>query len=240
MMERIVDASPRRLARAAGALYLLTLLTGFIAQFLISARLVTPDASTTAANLAAHRQAFEWGFTVYLIEMACQIAMTALFYNLLEPVSRSLSLLTAALGLVGCTIKTLGRIFYLAPMLVLTPGSASGAFPREQLQALAQLSLQANDLAAGTALAFFGFAALVKGYLIIRSTFLPRVLGMLSIVAGVAWLTFLSPALGNRAFPIIMPLGLLAAGAHILWLLVVGVNEPRWREQASAAGVRLS
>lgn len=240
MMERIADASPRRLARAAGVFYLLTILTGIVAQFVISARLVAGDAPTTAANLVAHRQEFELGFTFYLIEMGCQVVMTALFYALLEPVSRSLSLVAAFLSLVGCAIKTLGRVFYLAPLLVLHSGSASSAFPPEQLQSLAQLSLQANDLAAGTALAFFGFTALVKGYLIVRSTFLPRVLGVLTLLAGAAWLSFLSPTLGNRVFPTIMLLGLVGSGAQILWLLVFGVNEPRWREQASAAGVRLS
>ena len=83
---------------------------------------------------------------------------------------------------------------------------------------------------------FFGFYALLKGYLIVRSTFLPRILGVLGILGGLGWLTFLSRPLGDRLFPYLAVLGFLRAAAQILWLLVFGVNEQRWKEQASAAG----
>jgi len=108
-------------------------------------------------------------------------------------------------------------------------------FSPGQLQALALLFLKVNDRGAGIALAFFGFYALLTGYLIIKSTFLPRILGVLSVVAGIGWLTFLDPPLGYRLFPYLAAFGLLGAAALIFWLLVFGVNEQRWKEQASAA-----
>ena len=236
-MERIAKASPRFKARITGVLYLLTMVTGIFAQGFISGRLVVEgDAAATATNILTHRGLFELGFTVYLIEMACQIAITALFYDLLKPAGRSVSLVAAFLGLAGCVIKTFGRLFYIAPLFVLGGASYLSVFSPEQLQALALLFLKVNDRGAGIALAFFGFYALLTGYLIIRSTFLPRILGVVSVVAGVGWLTFLYPPLGYRLFPYIAPFGLLGALALILWLLVVGVNEQRWKEQASAAG----
>jgi hypothetical protein len=178
---------------------------------------------------------FESGFTVYLIEMACQIAFTALFYDLLKPASRSVSLVAAFLGLAGCVIKTFSRLFFIAPLLVMGGERYLTVFSPEQLQALALLFLKVNDRGAGIALAFFGFYALLTGYLIIKSTFLPRFLGVWSMVAGVGWLTFLYPPLGYTLFSYIAPLGLLGALALIFWLLVFGVNEQRWKEKACAA-----
>jgi hypothetical protein len=104
-----------------------------------------------------------------------------------------------------------------------------------QLQALALLFLKVNDRGAAVALVFFGFYALLSGYLIVRSTFLPRILGALSVFGGLGWLTFLYLPLGYHLFPYIAVLGLLGAASLILWLLVFGVNEQRWKEQASAA-----
>ena len=99
---------------------------------------------------------------------------------------------------------------------------------------LALLFLKVNDHGAAIALVFFGFYALLTGYLTVRSTFLPRILGVFGIFGGVGWLSFLYPPLGYHLFPYIAALGTLGAVALIVWLLVFGVNEQRWKEQASA------
>jgi Domain of unknown function (DUF4386) len=109
-------------------------------------------------------------------------------------------------------------------------------FSAEQLQALALLFLKVNDRGAGMALVFFGFYALLTGYLIIKSTFLPRILGVVSVLGGLGWLSFLYQPLAHRLFPYVVALALLGSLAEILWLLVFGVNEQRWKEQASAVG----
>jgi len=84
-------------------------------------------------------------------------------------------------------------------------------------------------------LIFFGFYCLLIGYLIFRSTFLPGILGVLMAIGGLGWLTFLSPALASRLSPYNLAPGILGEGSLTLWLLVVGVNVQRWKEQASAA-----
>jgi Domain of unknown function (DUF4386) len=235
MMERIAEASPRLQARITGVFYLLTMLTGIFAQGFVSARLVVDgDATATAANILTHRGLFQLGFAVYLIEMACQIAMTALFYDLLKPAGRSVSLLAAFLGFAGCVIKTFSRVFFIAPLFVLGGAHYLSVFSAEQLQALALLFLNVNDNGAAMALVFFGFYALLTGYLIIRSTFLPRILGVVSVLGGLGWLSFLYLPLGYRLFPYIAGFGILGAASLIVWLLVFGVNEQRWKEQASA------
>jgi hypothetical protein len=238
MSHQIRESSPRLKARITGVLYLLTILTGIFAQGFVSERLVVSgDAAATATNILTHKIFYELGFTFYLIEMACQIAVTALFYDLLKPVNGSLSLVAAFLGLAGCIIKMVSRLFYIAPLLVVGGAHYLNVFDHKQLQALALLFLNVNDRGAGIALAFFGFYALLTGWLIIRSTFLPRILGVLSIVGGLGWLTFLYPPLGYRLFLYLAVFGILGAATLILWLLVFGVNEQRWREQARAAAL---
>ena len=236
MTARIAETSPRLKARITGALYLVTILTGVFAQGFVSGTLVVDgDAATTATNILAHKGLFHLGFAVFLIEMACQVAITALFYDLLKPAGRSVSLVAAFLGLAGSTIKTFSRVFFIVPLFVLGGAHYLSVFSVEQLQALALLFLKVNDRGAGMALVFFGFYALLTGYLIIRSTFLPRILGVLSVVGGFGWLSFLYLPLGHLAFPYVAVFALLGAGALIVWLLVFGVNEQRWTEQAGGA-----
>ena len=235
-VNRIAETSPQLKARIAGVFYLLTVLAGIVAQGFISERLVVfGDAAATATNILNNETLFRLGFAVYLIEMACQITMTALFYDLFKPVSRSQSLLAAFFSLTGCVVKTFTRVFYIAPLLVLGGEPYLSVFNTQQSQALALLFLKVNEQGAGIALAFFGFATLIKGYLIFKSTFLPRALGVLGILAGLGWLSFLYPPLAYRVLPFILVLGLVGAILQIFWLLVFGVNEQRWKEQASAA-----
>ena len=145
-------------------------------------------------------------------------------------------MVAAFLGLTGCVIKTFSRVFFIAPLFILGGAHYLSVFSAEQLKALALLFLKVNDRGAGVALVFFGFYAILTGYLIIRSTFLPRILGVLSVIGGFGWLTFLYPPLGGRLFPFIAIFALLGAALLIVWLLVKGVNEQRWKEQADAVG----
>jgi hypothetical protein len=234
--ERVEKTSLRSLARTTGVLYLLTIVTGIFSAGYVSGKLiVNGDAAATAANIHAHPGLLQLGFAVYLIEMACQVAITALFYVLLKPAGRSISLAAAFLGLTASIIKTFSRVFFIAPLFILGDAHYLSVFTAEQLQALALLFLKVNDRGAGIALVFFGFYAILTGYLIIKSTFLPRILGMLSVLGGLGWLTFLYPPLGGRLFPFLAIFAILGAASLIVWFMVYGVNEQRWKEQAGAA-----
>src|SRR5947208_2846815 len=85
-------------------------------------------------------------------------------------------------------------------------------------------------------LVFFGFYCLLIGYLIFRSTFLPRALGVLMAFGGLGWLTFLSPALAKVLSPYNLAPGILGEGVLTLWLLVSGLTAARWTDQESALG----
>jgi hypothetical protein len=107
-MGRAAELSPKTRARLIGVLFLLTMVGGGFAQgFVAGSIIVSGDASTTAGNILAHETQYRLGVALYLVEMACQIAMTVLFYELLRPASRTASAMALAFGLIGCTIKTL-------------------------------------------------------------------------------------------------------------------------------------
>lgn len=169
MTERIARSSPQFKARLAGGLFLVTILLGVFAQGFIAERLIVfGDAAATAANILTHRGLFQLGFTIYLIEMACQVATAVLFYQLLKPVNRTVALLALFLEVTGCIIKTFARVFYIAPLFVLGRPAALAGFSAEQLQSVALILLKVNDQGAGAALGFFGFSTLLSGYLVFR------------------------------------------------------------------------
>jgi hypothetical protein len=96
------------------------------------------------------------------------------------------------------------------------------------------LLLKVNDYGAATALAFFGFSTILDGYLVFRSTFLPWWLGVIGMIVGLGWLTFIYPPLGYSLFMISALLGLLAAITKIFWLIVYGVDEAKFRAVEAA------
>ena len=236
-LDRTAEMSPRTKGRFAGALYLLYIIAGIYAQAFVSDRLVVlSNAATTSANILANQFTYRLGFTVYLLEMAGQVATLVLFYQLLKPVSRTGAMLAAAFELIGCGIKIFSRLFYFAPLLVLAGGASHlSAFSREQLDSISLLLLKINDYGAAIALAFFGFSTLLQGWLIYRSGFLPRWLGVIAMIGGCGWLTFLSPPLGMRIFLYVALFALLGVALTIGWLLTVGIDEVRWRERALQA-----
>ena len=156
-------------------------------------------------------------------------------YEVLKPVNRSLSLLAAFFSLVGCAIGAVACVFDVVPFVLLKGGQIANIFTAEQLQALTLVVLNARVQANNFGLVFFGLHCFGVGYLIFRSSFLPRVIGALMMFAGLGWLTFLFPPLANSLAPYNMIPGGIGELSLTLWLLVKGVDVPRWKKQASGA-----
>ncbi|MFZ0960915.1 MAG: DUF4386 domain-containing protein [Terriglobia bacterium] len=233
-MKEWIREATRPKARIAGFIYLLNFLTGVVA--VPGFKLVVSDnATATAANILAHQPLYRLGFAALLINVVIYVAVTVLFYDLFKPVNRSLSLVAAFFSLVGCAVQALACLFYLAPLVVLGGSQYLSVFKVEQLHALALMSFELYGQAYNIGLVFFGFYCLLIGYLIFRSTFIPRILGVMMALAGLAWLTFLSPPLANYLLPYNLAVGALMELSLTLWLLAMGVNVERWREQARAA-----
>jgi hypothetical protein len=235
MVERIADASPRPRARITSVVYLFYFLAAVAEIVFLKGLVVNGDPASTANNILAHQPLFRLGLATGLIATACYVAVTALFYDLFKPVNRNLSLLAAFFSLVGCAILAFASLFQLAPLVVLGGGQYLSVFKVEQLRALASLFLELYSLTVSICFVFFGVYCLLIGYLIFRSSFLPRILGVLMAFAGLGWLTFLFPPLADYLASYNLALGFLAELALMLWLLVMGVDVQRWQEQARAA-----
>jgi hypothetical protein len=199
---------------------------------------VSGDAATTAANILAHTTIFQLGFAGNLIAIATYIAVTALFYVLFRPVNRTVSLLAAFLSLSGCVILAVGTVFYISPLVLLGGANASSAFTVAQVQANALMLFRLYGQSFNLSFVFFGFYCLLIGYLTLKSTFLPRILGAGMMLAGLCWLTFLWPPLMQLVSSYIL-LGGIGELALAGWMLAAGVNSERWNEQAAAAASRL-
>ena len=239
MTRRIAVTSPRFKARMAGGLWLLYISMAGLADFARRGLVVNGDAAATATNILAHEPLFRLGFAADLLAIACYIAVTVLLYALFKPVNRTVSLMAACFSLGGCIIQGFGCLFQFAPLLVLGGTQHSSVFKVEQLQALAYIFLKLYSQAYSIALVFFGFFSFLIGYLIFKSTFLPRILGVLMAVAGTGGLIFLSPSFGAKYLPYIVAAD-IGEILLILWLLVFAVNAERWKAQASAAGIGVS
>lgn len=237
MVERIPESSPRFKARMAGVFQLLEAITaGSPGVFILGRLVVDGNAAVTAANILGHERLYWLGFVSLLIGVVFHVAWAFLMYELLKPVNRSVSLLAAFVILVCCAIQAITNLFYLAPLLILQSGSSLSAFTPEQLQALALLFLKLNQYAFNINLVFFGLWCVLTGYLIFRSTFLPRILGVLLVIDGLGFVTYLYPPLAYHLFiPYIAVASALGEIPLELWLIVMGVNVQRWKGQAGAA-----
>jgi len=170
-----------------------------------------------------------------MLEMVAQVAVSVLFYDLLKPVNRSIARLTAVIGVTGSGIKTMARLFYYAPLLLLGGASYLATFSQPQLDAMALTFIRINSQGAAIGIIFFGFETLLRGWLIFQSGFLPRFLGVLSMIGAVGWLTYLWPPLGNQVFIVVALFAIVGVIATSGWLFIRGVDDGRWRARAELA-----
>jgi len=222
----IATSSPALKARIAGLWYLLTTLMGVITS------LAGGGFTTTVDSI---RQPSFWlGYAADLGMVICYVVVTALFYHLFKPVNRRLSLLAVFFSLMGCAVQASINVFHFAALTLLGGAPDLNIFNAAQLRVLASMFLELFNRGFGIAMVFFGCYCVLIGYLIFKSAFLPRVLGVLMAFSGVACLTFLIPPLAHTLYPYNLAVDGLGEIALTLWLLVMGVNPQRWKQQAGA------
>lgn len=243
---RAVEASPQTYARIGGALYLYIIVAALFAEAFVRGRLiVSGDATATATKILGSETLFRAGLAGEMLTCACDIALALILYVLLKPVSRNLALLGAFFRLVFVAIYSVAKLFEIAALVALNGNDALKAFDPRQLHALAYLSLRVHSLGYGASLLFFGFCCILFGHLIYRSGYLPRTLGALLVLAGYCYIAFslaqmMAPAFAGRVlFPWLMLPAFPAELGLALWLLVKGVDLPKWEERTGQTGPSL-
>jgi hypothetical protein len=228
-------------ARIAGVLFLLSFVAGGFGEAYVPSKLiVSADAAATAKNIVASVSLFRLGYVGHLVEALCDVGLTWAFYVLLRPVHRELALLTAFLRLISTAGFAMAEVLYFAASRILGGADYLKTFSPDQLNTLALLSIKVSSFGQGVFSMFYGVASIFLGYLIFRSSFLPKVLGVLLALSGLGFVTstFVSVLAPARASPIFfMPMA-LAGLLLMLWLLVKGVDVPKWRESAALAESR--
>ena len=227
---------PRLLARIAGALYLIITGCALFAYLYVRGQvIVTDDMAQTAANFVAHEQLYRLGFAAAVIVVICNLPLGLAFFELLKVVNPRLALLALVFIIASTTLEAVNLFNYIEPLFTFSLPEYVRAFNPEQLQALARGPIRMFGYAFSVSLTFFGVFCALIGFLIFRSKFFPPILGLLMIVAGLTyWINSFRLFL-SLPIPYIQWVTLIAELSLALWLLVVGVNEAKWRAQADQA-----
>jgi len=227
---------PQHYARIGGALYLFIIVAAMFGESFVRGELiVSGNAAATADRIVGHEALFRSGLVAEMLTCVCDVTLALILYVLLRPVSQSIALLGAFFRLVFVAIYGVAKLFEIAALVVLTNKSLAG-IPSEQVHALAYAALAVHTFGYGASLLFFGCGLTCVGYLIYRSGYLPRTLGALLLVAGVAYVLYSLTQMqapgfaGQWLFPWLLLPGFVSELGLSLWLLVRGVDLPIWRE----------
>jgi len=220
---------PITYAKYAGLLYFIIIVFGISSEvFIRSSLIVTGDANATASNILASQSLFRIGFVFDSIMLLADVAIAIVFYILLRPVSKILSLTAAAFRLMQAAILGFNLLNYYVALLLLSGTGYVAALQDEDLNSLAMFFLDMHSHGYDLGLIFFAASNLILGYLVIKSRYFPVFLGYGLIGAALVYLVgsyarFVFPNYVSLIEPMyIIPL--IAELSFCLWLLVKGVK----------------
>ena len=232
MITHTAEISPLVRARVAGFLYLIAnIFAPFTLLYLPSRFIVRGDAAATANNVIASESLFRFGIVGNLFTFIANIFLALALYQLLKVVNKNMAALMVILFLVGVPIAMLNELTQLAILQLLGGADYLKAYPTDQLQALAYLLLRLHDQGLLIAHIFFGLWLLPMGYLVFKSGFIPKIVGVLLVIAGVGYVVQSFAAFLGYNVNIILFTG-LGELVFLLWLLIKGVNVEQWKKRA--------
>lgn len=233
----------QKYARLAGFLYLLVIILGLFGEAVVRTRLVVSgDAAATASNILAAELLWRLGIAGQWLLLLCAVGLTLLWYVLLRPAGKQLTLLVVFFALISLAVESVSALHLQMTLAPLKSAALAHAADPSLAGTMAYLSIVAHAQAFGLALVFFGVECLIVGHLIRKSGYLPRIVGILMQVAGICYLInsfsmALSPALQDVLFPLILVPSFIGESVFCLWLLIKGVDTAAWHSKAKEAAV---
>lgn len=235
--------SPQVYARLGGVLYLIIIVGGIFGELFVRGTLVAwGDPTATANNIIGSQLLWRIGIAGDLIMYVSDVGLMLVFYRLLRPVNKDLALLALLFHLIQTVVLIANKIILLIPLLLLADADYLKALDPSQLHTLAYLSIKLHACGLSVGLIFFGFACLLYGRLIYKSGYLPRFLGILMHIAGLAYLTdsfavLVAPTFDAMISPGVLIPALIAELTLCLWLHREGRRCPEM-ESTHGAGCR--
>jgi len=223
--------SSRVLSRTGGFLYLYIIVAALFGEIVTRDRLIVRgDAAATAANILGSETLFRVGLAGELLTCVCDVAITMILYVLFRSVNGPLALLAAFQRLTFVGVYASSKLFLVAAVILLGGAEYLEVFEPQQLNALAYLSIRLHGQGYGLSLIFFGVHCALLGYLIYRSGFAPRILGVLLVMAGFGYVVnsfaqIVEPPMAAGLFPWILLPAFLGELGLCLWLIVKGVDQ---------------
>jgi len=224
--------SIQRTARLAGFLYVLTIPLSVFGFFYVPSKLIVPgDAAATASNIAASEGLFRSGIVSWLIGQAIFVVLPLVLYKLLKPVNKTHALLMVIFIVLAIPIAFINEINHLAVLLLLSGADYLEAFQADQLQAQVMFFLDLHSQGIRIAQIFWGLWLLPLGYLIFKSGFLPKILGIVVMIGCFGHLidSAIFFFLPNTDVTVSQVTG-LGEILLALWLLIKGVNVEHWEK----------
>jgi hypothetical protein len=227
--QKIADLSPSKAARFAGFLYFMYFITSFIANYF--GNFVFVDASATVNTIIVNESLFRVGLVISLFSVVFLLLAAWALYILLKPVNKNLALLFLLLNLGGFVIWCLSLLNLYGSLMLLSGAEYLNVFQPDQLQAQATLFVNLYKNGSVIAQIPYGVWLLPLGYLVFKSRFLPKILGVLLIADGFGLIIyvlqrFLLPGFDVLSYPSLM-ISFIAELSLSLWLLIKGVKEQK-------------
>ena len=233
--------SPQLYVRMGGVMYLFIIIGGIFSELFVRGKLVVSgDAVATSNNIIHSFSLWRIGIGADLLMHVLDIPVMLIIYLLLRQVNKNLALLVLLFNIVQTAVLVADILNLVAAMIPLENAAYLKAVDPNVWMAQAYLSIKLHNYGLGVGLIFFGFVCILEGYLIYKSRFFPKWIGILMQIAGACYLInslslLLAPGIANMIFPAILVPCFVAELSFSLWMIIKGINVQQWNKLVSVS-----